>query len=153
MSGCFTVVVITETKIIFISVDYERTSPEIDDLDTGQKVPIRFHSSGFVFCKLYIAEITSMTGFRIWTVIVMKSSVPVATGTSASLSTKIAGIMNMESVFAWWKLGKGCGNFYSSSYVKSNGFTDYIGCCEYCNGHSYYEQRIIESFVHTSSFC
>jgi len=151
MSGCFTVVVITETKIIFIGVDYERTSPEIGDLDTGQKIPVRFHSSEF--CKLYIAEITCMTGFRIWTVIAMKSSVPVATGTSASLSTKIAGIMNMESVFAWWKLGKGCGDFHSSRNVAGHGLTDYIGCCKYCNGHSYYEQRIIESFVHTSSFC
>jgi len=111
VSGYFTVIVIAETKVIFIGVNNERTSPEFGDLYTGQKITI----SNFRSCKFYIAKISSVTGYRIRAVITMGSTMPMATGTGASFASKITGIMNMESVFAWWKLRKGRDNFYSSS--------------------------------------
>jgi hypothetical protein len=73
---------------------------------------------------------------------------PVAAGTRTALSPQITGDMNMESVFAWWQLGKSCNDFHSSNYVTSHGFTDNIGSRKHSDCHSYYEQRIIVSFVH-----
>jgi hypothetical protein len=63
VSGRFAVVVFTEAEIIFVSVDNERAAPKISDLDTGQKVSIRFCLSGS--SDFNISKITGVSGFRI----------------------------------------------------------------------------------------
>ena len=98
MSGCLTVIMAAETKIVFIGMNNQRTPPEITGSDTLQEIAIRLTR------EFDVSEIAGMTISRTGAIRSMIGGwpdMPVGTGAKTSFTSEITGNMNMESVFAW----------------------------------------------------
>jgi len=97
MTRCQRIWLVTEAKIIHIGVDNYRPTPELLHTEILKEIAVR-HSL-LNIAQIACVPLTCLFGARWPTMVAGRTLVKVIAGQLAAFSTKIARLVNMETVF------------------------------------------------------
>jgi hypothetical protein len=110
--------------IIRVGVDNHRATKKVRDLDSLQGIGL---VKGFAaFAQRHISKIACVTGScraRRASMVLCRTRVKMVTGSLAPLSAQIARSVNMKSVFAGRKMGKGRLHFHAGRDIRKKNFS------------------------------